>query len=89
MDLRADVDTAAARIGSRVRETPLERSRILGNGSDPGVWLKLENLQLTGSFKLRGATNKLLSLDADQLRRGVVAASSGNHGTAVACAATA
>lgn len=89
MDLRADVETAAARIEGRVRETPLERSRILGNGGAGGVWLKLENLQLTGSFKLRGATNKLLSLDADQLRRGVVAASSGNHGAAVACAAAA
>ena len=87
MDLRADVETAAARIEGRVRETPLERSRVLGNGGAGDVWLKLENLQLAGSFKLRGATNKRLSLNAARLRRGVVAASSGNHGAAVACAA--
>jgi threonine dehydratase len=53
------------------------------------VWLKLENLQLTGSFKLRGATNKILSLSEEERERGVVAASSGNHGAAVGCAAAA
>ena len=66
----------------------MERSRTLADG-DGEVWLKLENLQLTGSFKLRGAANKILSLDAETRARGVVAASSGNHGAAVACAAAA
>jgi threonine dehydratase len=51
------------------------------------VYLKLENFQQTGSFKLRGASNKLLSLDSEATRNGVVAASSGNHGAAVAWAA--
>lgn len=50
------------------------------------VWFKLENRQTTGSFKLRGATNRLLTLDDEQRALGCVAASSGNHGAAVACA---
>ena len=53
---------------------------------DAEVWFKLENLQTTGSFKLRGATNRLLTLTDEQRARGCVAASSGNHGAAVACA---
>lgn len=89
MDFQRDVELAAKRIGDRVRRTPVERSRGLANGGAGTVWLKLENLQLTGSFKLRGATNKILSLGDDERRRGIVAASSGNHGAAVACAAAA
>ena len=86
MELAKEVRAAGARIAGRVRRTPVERSRALIEG--PGeVWLKLENLQLTGSFKLRGATNKILSLAEEARTRGVVAASSGNHGAAVACAA--
>jgi threonine dehydratase len=88
MDLLSEVRAAAERIDGRVRRTPVERSRRLA-GRDDGVWLKLENLQLTGSFKLRGATNAVLSLSDAERRRGVVAASSGNHGAAVACAAKA
>ncbi len=67
----------------------MERSRALAGGDGGNVWLKLENQQRTGSFKLRGATNKILSLSEEERRRGVVAASSGNHGAAVACAAAA
>lgn len=90
MDLRRDVKAAAARIAGRVRKTPVEASPILAADSDDAqVWLKLENFQLTGSFKLRGATNKILSLTEKERRRGVVAASSGNHGAAVGCAAAA
>lgn len=74
------------RIKGRVRRTPLEESKVLADGRAGGVFLKLENFQLTGSFKLRGATNKILSLTEGQRARGVVAASSGNHGAAVACA---
>lgn len=86
--LRAEVQAARARIRSHVRETPVERSRALEE-RDHRVYLKLENLQHTGSFKLRGAFNKLLSLTPEQRGRGVVAASSGNHGAAVAWAADA
>ena len=89
MEIRREVQAAAERIAGRVRTTPVERSPILAGGGDGDVWLKLENLQLTGSFKLRGATNKILALDEATRRRGVVAASSGNHGAAVACAAAA
>jgi threonine dehydratase len=85
--LRHDIDTAARAIAGRVRRTPIEASPILAGPGGGEVWLKLENLQLTGSFKLRGATNKILSLSQDQRDRGVVAASSGNHGAAVGCAA--
>lgn len=87
MDIRREVEAAAERIAGHVRRTPVEQSRVLAGGGE--VWLKLENLQLTGSFKLRGATNKVLSLDEGTRARGVVAASSGNHGAAVACAAAA
>jgi threonine dehydratase len=72
-----------------VRETLLEPSAALAAQPDGGaaaaaVWLKCENLQHTGSFKLRGALNKVLSLPADALARGVVTASTGNHGRGVA-----
>ncbi len=89
MDIPPEVRAAAERIAGRVRRTPVERSPALAAGGGGAVWLKLENLQLTGSFKLRGASNKILSLDEVTRRRGVVAASSGNHGAAVACAAAA
>lgn len=67
-----------------IRTTPLEYSPHLSKVTGSQVYLKLENLQLTGSFKVRGAMNALLSLPKDQSARGVVAASSGNHGIAVA-----
>ena len=88
-----EVEVAAARIADNIRRTPVERSASLsGIPSDSAVrsgqtWLKLENLQRTGSFKLRGATNKLLAMTEAERDRGVVAASSGNHGAAVGCAA--
>lgn len=90
MNLQSEVEAAAKRIERHVRTTPLEQSRVLAADSNGGrVWLKLENLQLTGSFKLRGATNRILSLDQNERTRGIVAASSGNHGAAVSCAAAA
>ncbi len=84
IDVAREVLTAEQRIRPYVRETPIEESPELSGVTGGRVFLKLENLQLTGSFKLRGAINKLLSLTAEQRRRGVVAASSGNHGAAVA-----
>ena len=69
-----------------VRETPVVHSLALSEAAGAEVWLKCENLQVTGSFKARGATHRLLSLPGDVRRRGVVAASSGNHGIGVAYA---
>ncbi|MBI1765012.1 MAG: threonine/serine dehydratase [Acidobacteria bacterium] len=79
--------TAAARIQPVIRTTPTDYSRALSELTGCHVWLKLEHLQHTGSFKLRGAANKLLSLSAEERARGVITASNGNHGIAVCYAA--
>src|SRR5579872_5789694 len=88
MDWKREIQGAERRIRPHVLETPLERSHYLSQVGDADVYLKLEHLQHTGSFKLRGATNKLLLLSPEQLRRGVIAASTGNHGMAVSYAAS-
>ena len=75
---------ARDRIGPHIRCTPLEASVDLGRESGGEVFLKLENVQHTGSFKVRGALNRLLALDEHEKRAGVVTASSGNHGMATA-----
>jgi Pyridoxal-phosphate dependent enzyme/ACT domain len=80
----ADVDAARARLAGTVHETPCAYSETLSTLTGARVFLKLENLQMTGSFKERGAANLLLQLSPDERRRGVVAASAGNHGLAVA-----
>jgi len=77
---------ASERIAEVVRETPLKHSKAFSTADGAEVYLKLENQQHTGSFKLRGASNCLMSLDAEQRNKGCVAASSGNHGAAVAYA---
>lgn len=83
----ADAATrAAARIADIVLETPLRHSVAFSEATGAEVYLKLENQQHTGSFKLRGASNCLLSLAAEQRAKGCVAASSGNHGAALAYA---
>jgi threonine dehydratase len=69
-----------------VRHTPLRRSASFSEELGADVYFKLENDQTTGSFKLRGATNRILTLSDKQRALGCVAASSGNHGAAVACA---
>lgn len=79
-----EVAIADRRIRAHVRETPLRHSRRLSASTGASVFLKLENLQGTGSFKLRGAANKLLLLPREQAARGVIAASNGNHALAVA-----
>ena len=76
---------ARSRIADRIRLTPLEYSSHLSLRHNASVFLKLENLQVTGSFKIRGAMAKLSLLPKD-VQRGIVTASSGNHGAAVACA---
>jgi len=78
-----DIYLARQRISSIAARTPLIDSPFLSQAAGVPVYLKLENLQRTGSFKLRGATNKLLSLSDDEKARGVITVSSGNHGRAV------
>jgi threonine dehydratase len=82
-----DILEAETRTRRLVRQTPLDRSIHLSEMTGCDVWLKLEHLQHTGSFKLRGAANKILSLFYDELERGIVTASNGNHGIAVCYAA--
>ena len=84
--LPAEAEAAAARIAPFVRRTYLDPCPGFSALTGATVLGKLENLQPTGSFKVRGATNKLLSLDAAARERGVVTASSGNHGAATAFA---
>jgi threonine dehydratase len=83
----ADVDAAAERLGGVALRTPLIASPVLDAVTGGRVFLKAETLQRTGSFKFRGAFNKLSSLAPDMRRSGVVAYSSGNHAQGVAAAA--
>lgn len=84
--LPADIVLAANRISAHIRETPLDYSPAFSSRTGANVYLKLENLQYTCSFKLRGAFNKLLALSPEERQAGCVAASSGNHGAAIAYA---
>ncbi len=79
-----DIRAAAGRLRGAIEATPFVHSRTLSRLTGADVWLKLENLQFTASFKERGALNKLLSLGADERKRGVIAMSAGNHAQAVA-----
>jgi threonine dehydratase len=79
-----DIRAAAGRIAGAVEQTPMVHSRTLSQLTGAQVFLKLENLQFTASFKERGALNKLLSLSPEERRRGVIAMSAGNHAQAVA-----
>src|SRR4051812_3430811 len=82
-----DVFLAADRIRPHIRRTPLEHSAVLSAELGTEIWLKLECLQRTGSFKLRGALNRLLTLPPEARARGVLTCSAGNHGLGVAEAA--
>jgi len=84
-----EIEQAARRIEGRIRRTPFVLSASLSERFGVSVGLKLEHHQTTGSFKLRGATNAVLSLSPEERARGVVAASTGNHGRALAHAAKA
>ena len=79
-----DVEDARERIQSQIYLSPLPYSETISQLSGNRVFFKLENLQITGSFKERGALNRLLTLTPDEAKRGVIAASAGNHGMAVA-----
>jgi threonine dehydratase len=83
------IQEAAKRIRDRVHRTPVVTSRSFNKAAGCEVYFKCENLQRAGAFKIRGATNKILSLTPEEKQRGVVAFSSGNHAQAVAVAAAA
>jgi len=80
----ADIQSARERIQGRVKRTPLVTSEALSKRLGTNVYLKLELLQKTGAFKVRGAFNKVLSIPEDRRGRGLVAVSGGNHAQAVA-----
>lgn len=79
-----DIHDARHRLGDSVKRTPCERSSSLSEATGADVFLKLENLQVTGSFKARGAGNRLLAMSPKDKARGVVCASAGNHAQGVA-----
>jgi threonine dehydratase len=78
------IEAAAGRLKGHIERTPLRRSRTLSEITGADVWIKFENLQFTASFKERGALNKLLSLSEEERKRGVIAASAGNHAQGLA-----
>ncbi|MCB1542663.1 MAG: threonine ammonia-lyase [Rhodoblastus sp.] len=79
------IEVAARRIAGRVAHTPFVQSKTVSQIVGADVWIKLENLQFTASFKERGAANRLLTLLPEEAKRGVIAMSAGNHAQAVAC----
>jgi threonine dehydratase len=83
-----DIERARRRLEGIVKPTPLVKSATLARMIDAEVLLKPENLQKTGSFKIRGAYNRVAALTPEEACRGVIAASAGNHGQALAYAAT-
>ncbi len=83
----SDIKEASEILKNVVKITPLEHSRTFSEISGNNIFLKLENLQTTGSFKIRGAYNKIYHLDEESKRKGVVASSAGNHAQGVAYAA--
>ena len=87
LDFSKSIAEAAERISPFIRKTYFPYSSVFSNLIRADVRFKMENLQVTGSFKARGALNKLLSLTKEQRQKGVVSASTGNHGAAVAYAA--
>ena len=82
-----EIEAARERVAGHARVTPVYGSETLSRRAGRRVWLKAENLQRTGSFKIRGAVNKLTGLGEAERAAGVIAASAGNHGQAVAWAA--
>src|SRR6185369_10702519 len=85
MDI-SDIRQAQQRIQPYIKRTPLEHSQALSDYLGTNVFVKYELFQKTGSFKVRGAFNKLLSLSDEEKKRGVIAISGGNHAQAVAYA---
>ncbi len=75
-----DIARARERLRGILKPTPMLRSATLERMLEADIYLKPENLQKTGSFKLRGAYNRVAALSSEEARRGVIAASAGNHG---------
>ena len=84
----ADIRAARERLNGSINTTPCARSEMLSRQTGQSIFLKLENLQMTGSFKERGALSKIATLTPEEARRGVIAASAGNHAQGVAHHAT-
>ena len=84
--INQNVIVASKKINKYIRRTPFERSAMISDLIGAHVWLKMENQQHTGSFKFRGAINKMLALSESERESGIYAASTGNHGAAVAYA---
>ncbi|MEO0583668.1 MAG: threonine/serine dehydratase [Bacteroidota bacterium] len=84
MTLHQAILSAHSIILPHVLRTPLEYSPWLSQKWKANVWLKMEQIQITGSFKLRGATHKMMTLSEEEKAQGIIAASTGNHGAAVA-----
>ena len=78
-----EIKSAAQRIKSIVHPTPVLPARFLGELGKK-VWLKLESLNIAGSFKIRGAFNAIMQMTPDQLKSGIIAASAGNHAQGIA-----
>lgn len=85
---KAMVQEASSRLHGMIHTTPLIYSSFFSHLAEANIYLKLENMQKTGSFKIRGAYNKIASLTEEQKKHGVIAASAGNHAQGVAYAAT-
>ena len=83
-----DIQAAAERLKGQIERTPMRHSRTLSEITGAEVWVKFENLQFTAAYKERGALNKLLQLTAAERKRGVIAASAGNHSQGLAYHAT-
>lgn len=86
-DHKSEIELAAERLKDVIKQTHLSKSDYYSNDYGCEVWLKPENMQVTGSFKIRGAYNKIASLDKSELRKGIVSASAGNHAQGVAFSA--
>ncbi|HZQ44742.1 MAG TPA: threonine ammonia-lyase [Acidobacteriaceae bacterium] len=84
----ADIKAARERLNGAIYTTPCARSEMLSRQTGQSIFLKLENLQMTGSFKERGALSKIATLTPEEAQRGVIAASAGNHAQGVAHHAT-
>jgi threonine dehydratase len=87
MTTLAEIERARERIKDKIKITPLVHSKHLSTLTGSSVFLKLENTQVTGSFKVRGALNRLMTLSKEETEKGVITASTGNHGLGVAYAA--
>ena len=83
-----EIERARRRLAGTIKPTPLLRSDTFDRLVGTQIFIKPENRQKTGSFKIRGAFNRLAALSPEEARRGVIAASAGNHGQALSYAAT-